>query len=122
MVAIFTRRLSDDLTSLVKQIDETVAKNSDKKMAAFVIYLSDSPDDGETKLKALAEKEKIAKTPLTVFQTSEGPDSYKVSKDADITVMMWKGLKVKANHSFGKDTLSPADVKKIVADTVKILE
>ena len=39
MVAIFTRSITDDLTSLVKQIDEQVAKNEDKKMASFVILL-----------------------------------------------------------------------------------
>ncbi len=122
MVAIFTRRLSDDLTSLVKQIDETVAKNGDKKMAAMVVYLSDDPDAGDKKLKELAEKEKIVHTPLTVFQTSDGPDSYKISKDAEITVLMWKGLKVKANHAFGKEKVSADNIKKVVADTVKILE
>ena len=73
-------------------------------------------------MKELAEKEKISKTPLTVFQTSEGPDNYKISQDADITVLMWKGLKVKANHAFGKEKLSADDIKQVVADTVKILD
>ena len=122
MVAIFTRRLSDDLTSLVKQIDDAVAKNGDKKMAAMVVYLSDDPDAGDKKLKELAEKEKIVNTPLTLFQTTEGPDNYKISQDAEITVLMWKGLKVKANHAFGKEKLSADDIKKVVADTVKILD
>ena len=44
MVNIFTRKITDDLTSLVKRIDETVEKNKKRKMAAFVVLLSDDPD------------------------------------------------------------------------------
>ena len=50
MVAIFTRSITDDLTSLVKQIDDQVAQNEDKKMASFVILLSNDPDADEAKL------------------------------------------------------------------------
>ena len=32
VVSVFTRKITDDLASLVKQIDNTVAKNSSKKM------------------------------------------------------------------------------------------
>ncbi|HND55965.1 MAG TPA: hypothetical protein PLV92_26290 [Pirellulaceae bacterium] len=123
MVAVFTRRLTDDLTGLVKQLDETVTKNQDKQMKGLVVYLSDDPDTGEEKLKEIAKKLGISKnTPLTVFQTSEGPDNYKIAKDADVTVLMWSKLKVKANHAFGKAPLDDAAVKKVLADSAKLLE
>ncbi len=116
VVAVFTRRLTDDLTGLVKKIDDTVAKNADKKMAAFVVYMSDEPDSAETKLKGIATSMKIAKTPLTTFETSEGPDSYKISRDADVTVMLWNNSKVAATYAFSKDKISDKDIEKIVAD------
>ena len=123
MVAIFTRRLTDDLTGLVKKVDETVAKNQNKKMRAFVVYLTDDPDASEAKLKATATKLGLSpSTPLTVFQTSEGPGSYKLSRDADVTVLLWSKLKVKANHAFGKAPLTEEAVKTVLADTAKILE
>jgi hypothetical protein len=120
-VAIFARELTDDLASLVKQVDETVAKNEDKKMAAFLVVLTEDPDAVEPKLKELAEKQGIKKVPLTIFEGASGPGSYKISKDADLTVLMWKGLEVQANHALEKGKLDANGVKSIVDDTKKIL-
>ncbi|MFP6671792.1 MAG: hypothetical protein VB857_10290 [Pirellulaceae bacterium] len=121
MVSVFTRRITDDLASLVKQIDNTVAKNSNKKMRAFVVYLGDDPAAAEKKLQALAKKHKITNTPLTVFQTEEGPPNYRISRDADVTVLMWLGRQVKVNVAFGKAPLSEKDVEKVIKSTAKIL-
>jgi hypothetical protein len=121
VVSIFTRELTDDLASLVKQIDDTVAKNKDQKMAAFVVLLTDDPAGAEKQLVALAEKHGIKNTPLTFFQDTNGPPDYKVSAAADVTVMLWVQQTVRANHAFGKGGLNKAAVKKIVADTAKIL-
>ena len=125
MVNIFTRKITGDLTSLVKKIDEIVQKNKKRKMAAYVVLLSDSPDADEKKLKELAKKEKISKNvPLTVFEGVSGPESYKVAKDAEVTVMMWVGRQrnVKVNHAFRAGELKKASINKIVADTAKILK
>ena len=124
MVNIFTRKITGDLTSLVKRIDETVEKNQKRKMAAFVVLLSDDPDADEEKLKALAKKENIKNVPLTVFEGVSGPQPYKVAKDAEVTVMMWtgKGADLKVNHAFRAGELNKASIEKIIADTSVILK
>lgn len=122
MVSIFARSLTDDLASLVKKIDKLVAENKDKNMAAFVVLLTDDPDAAEPKLKELAEKHKIQNVPLTIFDGVSGPASYKVSKDAEVTVMMWKRQTVKANFAFAKGKLNANGVKAVVKSTGKILE
>ncbi len=121
MVTIFARKITEPLTSLVKKIDRLVAKNKDKKLSAFVVLLSDDADADEAKLKELAKKHKIKATPLTVFEGIAGPPSYKIAKDADVTVLMWDRRKVKVNYAFGKDGLNKKSVKAIVKDTAKIL-
>lgn len=127
MVAIFTRSITDDLTSLVKQIDEQVAKNADKKMASFVILLSNDADADEAKLNTLAEKAGIktgkeANVPLTIFDGIAGPEKYKIAEEAEVTVMLWKGQKAVVNHAFAKGKLDKDGVKAIVESTSKILE
>ena len=121
MVSIFAREITDDLASLVKQIDDSVAQNEDKKMAAFVVLLTDDQAGGEAKLKKLAEKHNIANTPLTVFSDTKGPGNYRISPKADVTVMMWSKLDVKVNHAFAKGKLDKASISKVVAETSKIL-
>lgn len=120
-MAIFARDLTDDLASLVKQVDETVAKNKDQDMRAFLVVMSEDADAVEPKLKELAEKQGIKSVPLTIFEGSSGPPRYKIAKDADVTVLMWKGLSVKSNHAYGKGELDEKSVKTVMEDTKSIL-
>ncbi len=121
-MSIFARELTDDLASLVKQVDEQVTKNDSKKMAAFVVVLTEDPDTTAPKLEELAKKQGIKNVPLTIFDGEAGPGNYKIAKDADVTVLMWKGLEVKSNHAFKKGELNAGKVKEVVADASKILE
>ena len=119
---IFAREVSDGLTSLVKKIDEATAKNRDCRMGSFVVFCSD--DEGlEKKLKDLAEKEKLDKTILATFAKKDGPEDYDINKDADVTVICYKGKKVKANRAFKKVEFKAEDVEKILKEDVsKIVE
>jgi predicted TIM-barrel fold metal-dependent hydrolase len=121
-VSIFARELTDDLAGLVKQIDEQVSKNEEKKMAAFVVILSEDSDTTAEKLEELAKKQGIKNVPLTIFDGEAGPGDYKIAKDADVTVLMWKGLEVKANHAFKPGELNGEKAKTVLQDTSKILE
>ena len=122
MVNVFAREITDNLTSLVKQIDEQIGANTDKKMAGFFVLLTDDADAAEPRLKELAQKHKIEKTPLTVFDGIAGPPHYSIAKEADITIMMWVGGRVKVNHAFEKGKLDKAAIEQIMKDTAKILE
>lgn len=107
------------MTSLVKKIDAATAKNSDARMASFAVFLSD--EEGlDKKLKEFADKEKIKKTALTIDNPA-GPPSYKIAKDADVTVVLYVHKRVKANFAFKKGELKEKDMDKILADLPKIL-
>ena len=121
VVTIFAQKLDDNVTSLVKQLDGVVAKNEEKDMRAFVVFLTDDADSLKPKLEELAEKEGIS-IPLTVAADgASGPRNYELNPDAKYTVMMWSKHKVVVNHA-GKDDLNKAKVREIVKDTAKVLE
>jgi hypothetical protein len=107
------------LTSLVKSLDSEIGKNG--KLKSFVVILNDD-DETSKGLKALAKKASIAHVPLTMSANPAGPPPYKINKDADITVLMWRGSKVQVNHAFKKGDLTEADVKTITAELPKILK
>ena len=44
------------------------------------------------------------------------------AKDADVTVLLYVGRKVKANFAFEKGKLSAAEVEKVLKELPKILE
>ena len=120
---IFAREVSDPLTSLVKKIDAATAKNSAYKMGSFVVFMSD--DEGlEKKLKNLAENEKLKQTALTIDNPS-GPSDYHIAKDADITVVLYRGSyskgAVKVNLAFKKGEKTGRQIDGIVEELAKIL-
>ena len=122
MVSVFAREITDDLASMVKQLDTVVGKNKSKQMRGFVILLTDDPDEAEEKLTALKKKHKIKNIPLTVFDGIAGPPRYKIAKDADFTVSMWVKQRIKLNHAFKKKDLNKKSIKSVVASTKKILD
>jgi hypothetical protein len=50
-----------------------------------------------------------------------GPLKYNVSRDADVTVVLYTDRTVKANYAFKKGTLKDEDIDQILADVKKIL-
>lgn len=106
------------MTSLVKQID----KKLDGKVVGYAVFLTEDSDGTETAIKKLANDNGIEKLPLTIFEGNTGPKPYKVSQDADVTVHMWVGRKVVANHAFGKGELNDAAIGKIVAEIPTVFQ
>jgi len=122
VVCVFARKIDGNLTSLVKQIDEQVGKNTDKKLSAFVVFLTDDADAIKPQIEKLAEKEKIARAPLTIGEVSAGPPEYKIAKDAEVTVLFWKDQTVVANHAFKAGEMKTKEVSAVVADVAKVLK
>lgn len=121
VVSIFTRQMNDNVASLVKKVDAKVDENEAKKMAAFVVLLTDQPEAKEAELKAVASKQGIKKTPLTTFDGPAGPPTYKIAKDAEVTVMMWVGGTLTVNEQLKASDLSEAKINSIVNQTKSIL-
>lgn len=114
VVTVFARDVNDELAKVIKEIDGIVEKNKDKKMAAFVVLLADDADKVAPKLEELAKKNGIKNVPLTTFDGAAGPEDYNISKDADVTVLMWNKSEVKSNVALAKGKLDAAATAKIV--------
>lgn len=124
MVAIFTRSLTGDLASLVKKIDAKAGsfKGGKSPLRSFVVLLSDDPDADEGKLQAFAKKNGLKNVPMTLYDGISGPPKYKIAKEAELTVLMWKKKKVQANHAFGKGKFKADHVDTVFKSTAKILD
>ncbi len=116
---VFARKISDPLTSLVKQLNEATPKHKNAKLGTFVVWLSDDAGLAE-KLIGLAEKEKIEHTTLGLHE-AEGPDGYNVAPEAEVTVVLYTGRVAKVNYAFMPGKMTADDVTRIMADLPKIL-
>jgi hypothetical protein len=117
---VFARTPSEQLTNLIKKLDAATAQNAKAEMGSFVVFLSNK-DGLQQQLKTLAEKNNIKKTVLAIDNPA-GPDEYKVAKDADVTVVLYREAKVISNFSFRAGELNNKAIDRIVSDIPKILK
>jgi hypothetical protein len=116
---IFARQVTPELTRLLKQIDQAADKNQKRSMGSFAVLLSDA-DNLEKELKDLAKKEKIQNCILTI-DNPDGPEDYNVAPEAEVTVVLYTKLTVKANRTFKNGELNDKAIEAIVVDLAKIL-
>jgi predicted oxidoreductase (fatty acid repression mutant protein) len=116
---VFAREMTPEVEKLISKLDSCAAKNSECKMGSFVVFCSD--DEGlQTKLQKVAEKAELKKVVLSIDNPA-GPEKYNVSKDAAVTVILYKDRTVKANFTFAKSAdLTDKAIDSILADTSKI--
>ena len=120
---IFARKSDGHLASLVKKLDEALSEHRGQKLAAFVNFLGKDADALTAAAKDLAKEQAIENVALVVpADQPNGPEQYQISPDAELTVMLYKGLEVKANHVLPKDGLDEKANKAILDDLSKILD
>jgi hypothetical protein len=115
---IFAREVSPELAKLCKKIEGCCEKNSACKMGSFVVFCSDSKDL-EPRVKKMARDNKLEKVVLSIDNPA-GPKGYKVSRDADITVVLYVDRNVKANHAFKRGEMKDGDIEAIIKDIPRI--
>jgi hypothetical protein len=118
VVCVFARKTSEPLASLVKQIDSKIGASG--KLKGFVVITPKKGEQPADELKKLASDAGITRVPLTVGESPDGPPDYEVARDADVTVLMWKGGTVRINRAY-KGALTPDDLRAIVDDIPKLL-
>jgi hypothetical protein len=113
-VAIFARNADDAaLHKLISELDAATVKNEKADLNGYVVFCSDDTEKLEPKLKSLADKAKLKNVVLSI-ESAEGPEKYSISKNADITVLLYKERVVVSNYTFEKGKMTEKDVEKIV--------
>lgn len=117
VVLIFARHADVPVTSLLKKVDQAIAK-SETSMGGFAVFIGD-PQALETPLTKLAEKEKLKEVTLAIDE-ERGPMKYQVAASAEVTVILYSRYLVHANFAFGKGELKAKDISRIVAEIPKL--
>jgi hypothetical protein len=99
-VVVFARQLSDPLGKLVAALDKAVADNKAAGLRAWVTFLSDDETALDPKIVEWGKKYAIRGVPLGVFESLDGPPSYRLNRDAEVTVLLFVNRKIAANFAF----------------------
>ena len=122
-VAFVFARSGDDAQThkLIKALDAITVKNEKAEMFSFAVFMGDKAKL-EPQLKDAAKKAELKKLVLAIEDNEDPiPAKYNLSKDADVTVILYVDRVVKANYSFAKDKLTEKDIEQVVKDVKKIV-
>lgn len=126
-VAVFARTLPEansPLALLLQKLDQSIAKNRRYSVGGFAVFLAADIDKEATRVDLARRVDELGKgldlknVVLTLYP-AEGPDKYNIHPDADVTILVYRKLKVVSNHSFRKDKLSAKDVDSVLASLAK---
>jgi hypothetical protein len=119
VVMIFAREVSEPLERLLGRLDAATDKHRAAQMGSFAVFLSDR-DDLAKQLEAVAAKNRLKHLVLAIDKP-EGPDGFRVAKEAELTIVLYNKYDVLANHAFRKGELTDKAIDQILADLPKIL-
>lgn len=113
VVLVFTQKADDELAKLVKAVDEVQKNNA--KLGTVVVGVSGVAAADFEKLQSTHK----LTTPLVVAEDKDGPEKYKLNKDAAVTVLVYKkGGTVTKAFAF-KDTKGAAEKAKEIASAAE---
>jgi hypothetical protein len=121
-VIVFARALTDPLGKLVAQLDKAVADHKKADLRAWVTFLSDRQLELDPKVVKWSERFAIRAVPLGIYDVDpDGPPSYHLSKDAEVTVLMLVKQRVVANIAFRPGELNDDKNKEVMAALPRIV-
>jgi hypothetical protein len=118
---VFARSLNDPLGKLVAQMDKAVADHKKDDLRAWVSFLSADQPALDPKVVQWGQKHAIRTIPLGIFEDADGPPSYKLARDADVTVLLFVKRKVVANFAFRDGELTDERAAEVMKALPKIV-
>ncbi len=113
-VIVFARTFSDPLGKLVAGLDEALRVHKAADLRAWVTFLGEDPAAIDPTVVAWARKHAVRGVPLAVFADAGGPPSYRLHRDADVTVLLSVKQKVVRNFAFRPGELTDERIAEIL--------
>jgi hypothetical protein len=113
-VIVFARSLSDPLASLARRLDHAVQSNSKADLRAWITFLDADQLHFDPKLVAWSRQHALRSVPLGVFEDPVGPPSYRLSRNADVTVIFYVKQKTSATFAFAPSELDEQHITEML--------
>jgi hypothetical protein len=120
-VIVFARGLSDPLGKLLRGVDKALADHKKAELRAWTTFLHEDESTFSPQVLAWSKKQSLRNVPLGVFEDVEGPPSYRLSRDADVTVLLSVKQKVVKNYAFRAGELTDARIAEVLKSVPMIV-
>ncbi|HMP03209.1 MAG TPA: hypothetical protein PKD86_19000 [Gemmatales bacterium] len=122
VVIVFARQTSDELGKLLVEIDRMVATKRDQGFFAWATFLADDETAIAAKVETWGRQLGLRSLPLGVFEDADGPPTYRLSRDAETTILVVNESKVVANFAFKANELTADQATAVVEAARKLVK
>ena len=113
-VIVFARSLSEPLGKLTAKLDKALADHKKDELRSWVTLLHEDQSKLDADVVKWAKKHAVRGVPVGVFEDIDGPPSYRLNKNADVTLLISVKQKVVVNRAFRAGELTDAKIAEIV--------
>jgi hypothetical protein len=114
VVVVFARSLSDPLGKLLHQLDGALGAQKKSELRAWATFLSNDQSGLDPRLVQFGKKHSIGNVALTVFEDVVGPPVYRLTAEADVTVLVAVKQRVVANFAYRAGELSETAIGEVM--------
>lgn len=123
VVMIFARTADQSLAKLIDELEEELKEHEDDKLTGFVNMIGSDAESLKAAAAKFVKDNGIERVAFVVPEDAEnGPGNLKISPEADLTVVCYKGGKVEASHAFKKGELNSDTIGAIVEASCSLVE
>lgn len=120
-VIVFARQLTDPLAKLVTGLDKALAEHKKSDLRAWVTLLHADQSEVDADVLKWVKKHGVKSVPVGVFEDVDGPPSYKLNREAEVTVLLYVKQKVVVNRAFRAKELTNKKVAELLESVPKLL-
>jgi len=117
---VFARSTTDELAKLLARLEKAGLGKTDSGYKVWMTLLAERADLDA--LATWAQRKGLKTVPVGAFEDADGPPSYKLHKDADVTVLLFTKQKVIANFAFRAGELTDKCIDEVVKTVPSLFE
>ncbi len=121
-IIVFARTPNKELGELVAGLDRAIGDPKNAPLRGWVTFLGADQPKLYPQVVEWSKSHAIKSMPLGVFEDPDGPPSYRLAKDADVTVLLFVKQKVMSNFAFRAGELSAKAREEVLKSVPKLLE
>lgn len=123
VVMIFARTADKPLAKLINELESEIEEHADSQLSSFVNMIGADNDSLKTAATKFVKDNNIQRVAFVVPEDSKnGPDDFKISPEADMTVVCYKGGKVVTSHALKKGELDDGKISAIVESACNLVD
>ena len=117
---VFARATSEPLGKLLAKLDAAAIDRKETGCKVWMTLLAEKADLDS--LAKWAQNQGLKACPVGAFEDADGPPSYKLNKDADVTVILFAKQKVVANFAFRAGELNDTAIEEVMKSVPLMFE